>query len=80
MWTWQIKKYIGTESFISVFAYFGLQNQQTDPDAFRLLGEVKYEIKDYEGSVVAYRNAQMVSIMPETCWTWHVYGWKKKTY
>ncbi|CAA6667964.1 unnamed protein product [Spirodela intermedia] len=28
-----------------------------DPDAFRLLGEVKYALKDYEGSVAAYRDS-----------------------
>ncbi|GER53661.1 tetratricopeptide repeat protein [Striga asiatica] len=33
----------------------------TDPDAFRLLGEVKYELKDYEGSIIAYRSAQKAS-------------------
>ncbi|CAA0829520.1 Tetratricopeptide repeat (TPR)-like superfamily protein [Striga hermonthica] len=30
----------------------------TDSDAFRLLGEVKYELKDYEGSILAYRSAK----------------------
>ncbi|KAI4355928.1 hypothetical protein L6164_004652 [Bauhinia variegata] len=33
----------------------------SDPDVFRLLGEVKYELKDYEGSVVAYKSSAMVS-------------------
>ncbi|XP_044486098.1 uncharacterized protein LOC123211436 [Mangifera indica] len=33
----------------------------TDPDVFRLLGEVKYELKDYEGSAAAYRLSTMVS-------------------
>ncbi|MQL78662.1 hypothetical protein Taro_011088 [Colocasia esculenta] len=28
-----------------------------DSDAFRLLGEVKYELNDYEGSVAAYKNS-----------------------
>ncbi|KAI3716381.1 hypothetical protein L6452_23676 [Arctium lappa] len=32
-----------------------------DPEAFRLLGEVKFEMKDYEGSVAAYRSSAMVS-------------------
>ncbi|KAI3455747.1 hypothetical protein Pfo_012410 [Paulownia fortunei] len=31
------------------------------PDAFRLLGEVKYELKDYEGSILAYRSAERAS-------------------
>lgn len=41
---------------------FYLQKRADDPDVFRLLGEVKYEIKDYEGSVVAYRSAERVSL------------------
>ncbi|CAN1298938.1 hypothetical protein LINPERPRIM_LOCUS24012 [Linum perenne] len=32
-----------------------------DPEVFRLIGEVKYELKDYEGSVVAYRTSAKVS-------------------
>ncbi|KAK1416970.1 hypothetical protein QVD17_26090 [Tagetes erecta] len=28
-----------------------------DPEVFRLLGEVKFEMKDYEGSVAAYRSS-----------------------
>lgn len=35
----------------------------TDPDVFRLLGEVKYELKDYEGSAAAYRLSTMVIIL-----------------
>ncbi|KAK6129451.1 hypothetical protein DH2020_036809 [Rehmannia glutinosa] len=37
------------------------EKKPRDPDAFRLLGEVKYELKDYEGSVLAYRNAEKAS-------------------
>ncbi|KAA8541521.1 hypothetical protein F0562_022673 [Nyssa sinensis] len=33
----------------------------SDPDAFRLLGEVKYQLKDYEGSAAAYKSSAMVS-------------------
>ncbi|XP_065864094.1 uncharacterized protein [Euphorbia lathyris] len=33
----------------------------TDPDVFRLLGEVKYELRDYAGSAAAYRISSMVS-------------------
>ncbi|KAK9087984.1 hypothetical protein Syun_030378 [Stephania yunnanensis] len=32
-----------------------------DPDVYRLLGEVKYELKDYEGSTAAYKSAVSVS-------------------
>ncbi|CAI9785696.1 unnamed protein product [Fraxinus pennsylvanica] len=32
-----------------------------DPDAFRLLGEAKYALKDYGGSIVAYKSSTMVS-------------------
>lgn len=37
-----------------------LQEKPSDPDVFRLLGEVKYELKDYEGSAAAYRLSTMV--------------------
>lgn len=39
-----------------------MQKKPRDPDTFRLLGEVKYELKDYEGSVLAYRSAEKVSV------------------
>ncbi|KAK9146080.1 hypothetical protein Sjap_005983 [Stephania japonica] len=32
-----------------------------DPDVYRLLGEVKYELKDYDGSAAAYRSSASVS-------------------
>ncbi|OMO65544.1 Tetratricopeptide-like helical [Corchorus olitorius] len=31
----------------------------TDPDVFRLLGDVKYELKDYDGSAAAYKLSSM---------------------
>ncbi|CAK9146123.1 unnamed protein product [Ilex paraguariensis] len=37
------------------------KKKPNDPDAFRLLGEVKYEIKDYEGSAAAYKSSAMLS-------------------
>ncbi|KAL2462541.1 Tetratricopeptide repeat (TPR)-like superfamily protein [Forsythia ovata] len=37
------------------------EKKPSDPDAFRLLGEVKYELKDYEGSAVAYRSSATAS-------------------
>ncbi|XP_050224707.1 uncharacterized protein LOC126674314 isoform X2 [Mercurialis annua] len=37
------------------------KEKPTDPDVFRLLGEVKYELKDYEGSTAAYKISSAVS-------------------
>ncbi|KAL3632798.1 hypothetical protein CASFOL_025782 [Castilleja foliolosa] len=37
------------------------ETKPSDPDAFRLLGEVKYVLRDYETSVLAYRNAEKAS-------------------
>ncbi|KAF8007644.1 hypothetical protein BT93_K1595 [Corymbia citriodora subsp. variegata] len=37
------------------------KEKSNDPDAFRLLGEVKFELKDYEGSAAAYRSASKLS-------------------
>ncbi|XP_062008893.1 uncharacterized protein LOC133725600 [Rosa rugosa] len=37
------------------------KEKPSDPEVFRLLGEVKYELKDYEGSVAAYKVSSMVS-------------------
>ncbi|KAL5072265.1 hypothetical protein RYX36_011249 [Vicia faba] len=37
------------------------KEKPNDADAFRLLGEVKYELKDYDGSVAAYRSSAKVS-------------------
>lgn len=38
-----------------------IREKPNDPDVYRLLGEVKYELKDYEGSVAAYRRSLEVS-------------------
>jgi cytochrome c-type biogenesis protein CcmH/NrfG len=38
-----------------------LQEKPGDPDVFRLLGEIKYELKDYDGSAAAYRISAAVS-------------------
>lgn len=38
------------------------KEKPNDADVFRLLGEVKYELKDYEGSVAAYKSSAMVSL------------------
>ncbi|KAH9312837.1 hypothetical protein KI387_027872, partial [Taxus chinensis] len=37
------------------------QKSTNNPEAFRLLGDVRYALKDYEGSVAAYRSAVMES-------------------
>ncbi|XP_042487050.1 uncharacterized protein LOC122067282 isoform X2 [Macadamia integrifolia] len=37
------------------------KERPSDPEAYRLLGEVKYELKDYEGSASAYRSSASVS-------------------
>ncbi|KAL5554239.1 hypothetical protein UlMin_041640 [Ulmus minor] len=37
------------------------KEKPSDPDVFRLLGEVKYNLKDYVGSADAYKNSEMVS-------------------
>lgn len=37
------------------------KEKPNDADAFRLLGEVKYELKDYEGSIAAYKSSAKVS-------------------
>ncbi|PIA25773.1 hypothetical protein AQUCO_10800038v1 [Aquilegia coerulea] len=36
-------------------------SKPSDPDVYRLLGEVKYELKDYEGSAAAYKSSASVS-------------------
>lgn len=38
-----------------------IKKKPRDPDAFRLLGEVKYELQDYEGSAAAYKSSAMMS-------------------
>ncbi|XP_058728757.1 uncharacterized protein LOC131601054 [Vicia villosa] len=37
------------------------KEKPNDADAFRLLGEVKYELKDFDGSVAAYKSSAKVS-------------------
>ncbi|KAJ8431735.1 hypothetical protein Cgig2_028952 [Carnegiea gigantea] len=37
------------------------KEKPNDPDVFRLLGEVKYELKDYEASAAAYKSSAKVS-------------------
>lgn len=37
------------------------KEKPSDPDVFRLLGEVKYELKDYEASAAAYKSSAKVS-------------------
>ncbi|KAA3477943.1 Tetratricopeptide repeat (TPR)-like superfamily protein isoform 4 [Gossypium australe] len=44
----------------------------SDPEVFRLLGEVKYELKDYDGSAAAYklsaaRNSARIVTLRELC-------------
>lgn len=41
----------------------------SDADVFRLLGEVKYGLKDYEGSVAAYKSSAKVSIFNLFFWS-----------
>ncbi|XP_027344735.1 uncharacterized protein LOC113857162 isoform X2 [Abrus precatorius] len=36
------------------------KEKPNDADVFRLLGEVKYELKDYEGSIAAYKSSAQV--------------------
>ncbi|KAJ4956201.1 hypothetical protein NE237_012984 [Protea cynaroides] len=38
-----------------------IKERPSDPEAYRLLGEVKYELRDYEGSAAAYRISASVS-------------------
>lgn len=38
-----------------------IKEKPSDGDAFRLLGDVRYELKDYEGSATAYRSSATVS-------------------
>lgn len=43
-----------------IIVVFERQERPDDAEAFRLLGEVKYELKDYEGSAAAYRSSLSV--------------------
>lgn len=40
---------------------FDIQERPNDIEAYRLLGEVKYELKDFERSASAYKSALSVS-------------------
>lgn len=51
-----------SDSFIVTLLLVG-QEKPSDPEVFRLLGEVKYELKDYEGSVAAYKVSSKVSLL-----------------
>ncbi|XP_021720286.1 uncharacterized protein LOC110687945 isoform X1 [Chenopodium quinoa] len=37
------------------------KEKPSDPDVFRLLGEIKYELNDYEGSTAAYKSSAKVT-------------------
>ncbi|XP_056685433.1 uncharacterized protein [Spinacia oleracea] len=37
------------------------KEKPSDPDVFRLLGEIKYELKDYDGSIAAYKSSAKVT-------------------
>lgn len=39
-----------------------MQEKPSDPEVFRLLGEVKYELKDFEGSAAAFKVSSSVSL------------------
>lgn len=50
-----------------------LQEKPNDPDVYRLLGEVKFELKDYEGSAAAYKKSSAVSILQK--WWFYMLCW-----
>ncbi|CAI0442092.1 unnamed protein product [Linum tenue] len=56
----RLKQYESTLS-ISPKDPVALEEKPNDPDVFRLLGEIKYELNDYEGSAGAYRMSAKVS-------------------
>ncbi|KAK9757088.1 hypothetical protein RND81_01G139100 [Saponaria officinalis] len=41
--------------------YKNYEERPSDPEVFRLLGEVKYELKDYEASISAYKSSDKAS-------------------
>ncbi|KAH9607595.1 hypothetical protein KSS87_003243 [Heliosperma pusillum] len=53
----ELGKYAQAATYLEDLA----KERPSDPDVFRLLGEVKYELKDYEASVSAYKNSNKVS-------------------
>lgn len=40
-----------------------LQEKPNDPDVYRLLGEVKFELKDYDRSAAAYKKSSAVRVL-----------------
>ncbi|XP_010429755.1 PREDICTED: uncharacterized protein LOC109124514 [Camelina sativa] len=52
---------LGEYSRAAAFLEKLAKERPTDPDVFRLLGEVNYELKNYEGSIAAYRISEKVS-------------------
>ncbi|KAL1205682.1 hypothetical protein V5N11_001383 [Cardamine amara subsp. amara] len=52
---------LGEYSQAAVFLEELAKERPTDPDVFRLLGEVNYELQNYEGSIAAYRISEKVS-------------------
>lgn len=53
------------EQLLNWFFFPCSKEKPNDADAFRLLGEVKYELKDYEGSVAAYKSSAKVSLLSD---------------
>ncbi|CAN0840255.1 hypothetical protein LINGRAHAP2_LOCUS2771 [Linum grandiflorum] len=53
----ELGEYTRAASFLQDLA----KAKPDDPEVFRLIGEVKFELKDYEGSAVAYRTSAKVS-------------------
>lgn len=49
-------------NYYAVNHFFSPQNEPSS-DAFRLLGEVKFNLKDYEGSAAAYKSSATVSMV-----------------
>ncbi|KAI3775188.1 hypothetical protein L1987_49757 [Smallanthus sonchifolius] len=56
----RLKQYEATLS-ISPDDLVAREMKPSDPEVFRLLGEVKLEMKDYEGSAAAYRSSAKIS-------------------
>ncbi|GAB4849926.1 hypothetical protein Ancab_039890 [Ancistrocladus abbreviatus] len=54
----ELGKYAEAASLLEDLA----KEKPSDPEVFRLLGEVKYALKDYEASATAYKNSKKVYI------------------
>ncbi|CAA0341967.1 Tetratricopeptide repeat [Arabidopsis thaliana x Arabidopsis arenosa] len=52
---------LGDYSRAAAFLEKLAKERPTDPDVFRLLGEVNYELNNYEGSIAAYKISEKVS-------------------